>query len=55
MSKISDYQQNFLETLGFDLGYDENNMPKMKDIEVVISYHIPVWEYNGMTKEEYYS
>ena len=54
MSKISDYEANFLESIGRDLGYDSDNLPEFKDIEIVIAYHIPVWEYNGMTKEEYY-
>ena len=54
MSKISDYEANFLESIGRDLGYDSDNLPKIKDIEIVITYHIPVWEYNGMAKEEYY-
>jgi hypothetical protein len=54
MSKISDYEANFLESIGRDLGYDSDNLPEFKDIEIVIAYHIPVWDYNGMTKEEYY-
>ena len=54
MSKISDYEANFLESIGRDLGYDSDNLPEIKDIELVITYNIPVWEYKGMTKEEYY-
>ena len=54
MSKISDYEANFLESMGRDLGYDSDNLPEYKDIELVITYNIPVWDYNGMTKEEYY-
>ena len=34
--------------------FDEYNLPKLKDIEIITAYHIPVWEYNGMTEEEYY-
>ena len=54
MSKISDYEANFLESIGRDLGYDSDNLPEFKDIEIVIAFHIPVWEYNGMTEEEYH-
>ena len=53
--KVNSYGQKFLEDIGRELGYSEDDMPKVKDIEVVRVYHIPVWEYNGMTKEEYYS
>ena len=53
--KINSYEQDFLEQLGRELGYTENDMPEIKDIEIVKTYHIPVWEYNGMTKKEYYS
>ena len=55
MGKIEDYQGYFLENGGRKLGYDEDNMPEMKDIEVVMTFHIPIWDYNGQTEEEYYS
>ena len=55
MGKIADYQGYFLENGGRKLGYDEDNMPEMKDIEVVMTFHIPIWDYNGQTEEEYYS
>ena len=55
MGKIADYQEYFLENGGRKLGYDENNMPEMKDVEVVMTFHIPIWDYNGQTEEEYYS
>ena len=54
MSKIKDYHQTFLDTVGRQLGYDEDNLPEFNDIEVVMSFRIPIWEYKGMTKEEYY-
>ena len=54
MSKVSDYEANFLESIGRDLGYNSDNLPELKDIELVITYNIPVWEYNGMTEHEYY-
>jgi hypothetical protein len=52
--KVNSYGQRFLEEMGRGLGYSEDDMPEVKDIEIVRTYHIPVWEYNGMTKEEYY-
>jgi len=55
MSKVEDYGKHFLENGGRNLGYDEDNMPKVKDIEVVMSLHIPIWDYNGKTEEEYYA
>ena len=55
MSKIADYGEDFLKNGGRKLGYDENNMPKAKDIEVVMVLQIPVWEYKGMTEMEYYN
>lgn len=54
MGRIKDYQQSFLDTVGRQLGYNEDNLPEFNDIEVVMSFRIPVWEYEGKTKEEYY-
>ena len=54
MSRIVEYAQEFLESGGDELGYDENTMPESSDIDVVLQYHVPVWEYNGMTEEEWY-
>ena len=53
--KVNSYGQTFLEDVGRELGYSEDDMPEVKDIEIVRTYLIPVWEYNGMTKKEYYS
>ena len=55
MSKLLQYADYFLENGGKQLGYDEVNMPEAKDIELVLSFQIPIWDYNGMTEEEYYS
>tara|TARA_Y100000593_G_scaffold69804_1_gene128175 strand:- start:1817 stop:2002 length:186 start_codon:yes stop_codon:yes gene_type:complete len=55
MSKIKEYTDHFLENGGRKLGYDENNMPEVKDIEVVIALDIPIWDYKGKTEEEYYN
>tara|TARA_R110000824_G_scaffold284376_1_gene472662 strand:+ start:3561 stop:3740 length:180 start_codon:yes stop_codon:yes gene_type:complete len=54
MGKVNDYQQDFLETTGRQLGYDEDNMPEFSDIETVITFKIPVWDYLGKSKESYY-
>tara|TARA_R100000656_G_C3891299_1_gene116638 strand:+ start:237 stop:434 length:198 start_codon:yes stop_codon:yes gene_type:complete len=54
MSKMGDYAQEFLEDAGYSLGYDENNMPEFKDIEIVRTFNIHVWEYKGLTEYEYY-
>ena len=53
--KVNSYGQTFLEEIGRELGYSEDDMPEFKDIEIVRTYHITVWEYNGMTEEEYYT
>ena len=55
MGKIADCGEYFLENGGRKLGYDEKSIPELKDIEIVISHKIPVWDYNGQTEEEYYS
>ena len=35
MGKIADYGEYFLKNGGRKLGYDENNIPETKDIEVL--------------------
>ena len=54
MSKLMNHAQNFLEDVGYGLGYDEKNLPELKDIEMVWLHHIHIWEYKGMTEKEYY-
>ena len=54
MSKLDDYAQDFLDRVGYSLGYDINTLPEFKDIDIVWMYNITVWDYNGMTEEEYY-
>ena len=41
--KVNSYGQTFLEEIGRGLGYTEDDMPEVKDIEIVRTYHIPVW------------
>ena len=54
MSKLMNHAQNFLEDVGYGLGYDERNLPELKDIKMVWQHHIHIWEYKGLTEEEYY-
>ena len=54
MSKTKGYAQEFLDNVGYQLGYSEDNMPEFKDIDVVWTHRVPIWEYKGMTEEEYY-
>ena len=54
MSKTKEHAQEFLDNVGYQLGYSEDNMPEFKDIDVVWTHRVPIWEYKGMTEEEYY-
>tara|TARA_R110000824_G_scaffold147810_5_gene317326 strand:+ start:74 stop:247 length:174 start_codon:yes stop_codon:yes gene_type:complete len=51
---MKEYMQEFLDEVGYKLGYDERNMPETKDIEIVWRFAVPVWDYNGLTEYEYY-
>ena len=54
MSKLMSYAQDFLDEVGYGLGYSEKNLPEFKDIQMVWRHHIHIWEYKGITEEEYY-
>tara|TARA_Y100001951_G_C11178831_1_gene204711 strand:+ start:129 stop:326 length:198 start_codon:yes stop_codon:yes gene_type:complete len=54
MGKLIDYANNFLDIGGRELGYDESMLPDIKDFKVVLQYNVPVWEYKGLSEEEYY-
>jgi len=54
MSKVGDYGQQFLDEIGYDLGYSTNEMPHIRDIDIVWANRVHVWEYKGMTEFEYY-
>ena len=54
MGAISDKMMECLENGGYDLEYDEWNMPKLEDLDAVLDEEIVVWEYFGMTEAEYY-
>ena len=51
---MKEYIQEFLDEVGYKLGYDEKNLPEAKDIELVWRCAVPVWDYNGQTEYEYY-
>ncbi|MBU46205.1 MAG: hypothetical protein CMD28_02140 [Flavobacteriales bacterium] len=54
MSKMNNIIIDFLQDGGRDLGYDEDNMPDVKDLDVVLNHSVKIWEYNGKTHKEYY-
>ena len=54
MSKTGGYVQQFLDEIGHSLGYDINNMPNIRDIEIVGANRVYIWEYKGLTEHEYY-
>ena len=37
MGKIKSYVQDFLETVGYDMGYDWDNLPSMSEMEDLMS------------------
>ena len=45
----------FLENGGLELGFSEDKLPDLDDFQIVLQQMIPVWEYKGMTEEEYYN
>ena len=51
---MKDKAMEFLENGGYNLEYDEWNLPRVEDMEAVIDAGIPVWEYFGQTEKEYY-
>ncbi len=51
---MKDKAMEFLENGGYNLEYDEWNLPRVEDMEAVIDEGIPVWEYFGKTEKEYY-
>ena len=53
MGAVSDKMMEFLENGGYDLEYDEWNMPKIEDLNAVLDEEIPVWEYFGKTETDY--
>ena len=54
MSKVGDYTQEFLDKVGYRLGYDDRNLPEFKDIDMVWDNRVPIWDYLGLTEAECY-
>ena len=54
MSMIKDKAMDFLDNGGFDLDYDEFTLPKLDDMDMILKERVPVWEYKGMSEDEYY-
>ena len=56
MSKMGDAVAEFLYKGGRDLGYHDDKLPKLEDMEVILHLNIKVWEYFGYkTEKEYYT
>lgn len=54
MGSIKDRAMEFLENGGYNLEYDEWNLPRLEDMDVILDANISVWEYFGQTEDEYY-
>ena len=54
MGSIKDSAMEFLENGGYNLEYDEWNLPRLEDMDVILDANISVWEYFGQTEDEYY-
>ena len=52
MGKMKSRVQDFLDDMGYDLGYNENILPDIQDLAIVEKYNIPVWEYMGYRSEK---
>ena len=51
---IKDKAMDFLNDGGFDLSYDEWTLPKLDDMDVILENNVHVWDYRGVTEEEWY-
>ena len=54
MSRVYEHAEEFLDAGGYDLGYSENNLPAIIDMKLILEHSVKIWEYNGLTKREYY-
>ena len=54
MGEISEHTTQFLKRGGVALGYDWEDLPELKDMDDILQFQIHVWEYKGITEEEYY-
>ena len=55
MSKMGEVVTEFLENGGSELGFSENTLPELDDFHIVLQQMISIWEYKGLTEEEYYN
>tara|TARA_Y100000401_G_C8143125_1_gene135826 strand:+ start:61 stop:237 length:177 start_codon:yes stop_codon:yes gene_type:complete len=55
MGKINAAIMDFLANGGSSLGYSDDELPELGHFEDVLRMNILVWEYKGMTQEEYYN
>ena len=54
MGIIKDKAIDFLNDGGYDLDYDEWNLPKLDYMDIILENNVHVWEYRGVTEEEWY-
>ena len=54
MGRVKDKAMEFLDNGGYDLQYDEWNIPRLEDMDAVLDEQIVVCEYFGKTEKEYY-
>ena len=54
MGRVKNKAMEFLDNGGYDLEYDEWNIPRLEDMDAVLDEQIVVWEYFGKTEREYY-
>ena len=54
MGLIKDKALDFLNDGGFDLSYDEWTLPKLDDMDVILENNVHIWDYRGVTEEEWY-
>ena len=54
MGKLKEVAQDWLSDHGYDLGYDYDTLPQMKDWNIIVKNSVKVWEYYGKTYNEYY-
>ena len=51
---MKDAMMYFLDNGGYELGYDENQMPDIGDVNMILQRGIKIWEYKGVSEKEYY-
>ena len=52
--KMKDAMMYFLDNGGYELGYNESEMPDIDDLNIVLQRGIKVWDYKGVSEQEYY-